>query len=151
MAAAAAVYPSTLNVLLRTNPTVSDKALAGVVEANLVGFTGVVSVATKVHRFATGDKLARVIYITPYDSFADFLVNLKRVLVGVEFPQIENNGTHISGYVLGLLPINSPAYNQARREAETAFNQGRRFILAITNDCRDLGVYLEPSSGCVLI
>ena len=135
----------TIPIILNGNPTISNKALSGVIEANIVEFTGTISVVTKTHQFATGNKNARIIYISPYGNIQNLLVNLKRLLVGVSFNTLQNNGQHITDYVLGLLTEGSQEYLQAQEETNQAFNQGRRIVIAIATDCSDISVTLDQN------
>lgn len=137
----------TLPVILYANPTISNKALEGVIEANIVGFTGIIHVATKTHSFATGNKNARIISISPYGDIQNLLVSLKRLLVGVTFQPLPNNGQHITDYVLGLLQEGSREYLQAQTETNQAFDQGRRLVIAIATDCSDIAVTLDQNEG----
>ena len=134
-------------LLLMHNPNVTNRALAGVIEANLVGFEGRIEVAAKIHRFATGDKDSRIIYVSPYGSFVDFVVNVKRFLAGVQFESLTNNGAHITSYVLGVLQFHTDEYREAQAETKKAFEQGRRFTIAIPNNCSDLSIELDDDKG----
>lgn len=138
---------NSIPIIITHNPNVRDEDLAGAIKCNLVGFEGVVQVATKTHSFAVGKKEARVIYLTPYGNYSDWLVSLKRSLAGVNFEALSNNGARITEYVLGLLPLNTEAYRQAKQETDQAFEQKRRLIIAISTDCRHLAIEIDQDRG----
>ena len=98
---------NTIPIILYYHPNVRDEDLAGTIRANMIDFKGTVNVATKIHRFGIYNQNSKVIYITTYGNTANFLVSIKRALAGVEFQTLENNGSHITNYVLGLLPLQS--------------------------------------------
>jgi len=145
------IIGNSIPLIITHNPTVKDEALAGAIKCNLVGFEGLVQVATKTHSFAVGDREARVIYITPYGGVGDWLVSIKRSLAGVEFKTLSHNGAHITEYVLGLLPLNTVEYQQAQRETNQAFEQKRRFIIAISTDCCHLSIEIDQNKDGICI
>jgi hypothetical protein len=134
------------------NPKVSDDALRWVIQANIVDFKGYISVATKIHKFAENFKLARIIYISPYgNDFKNFLISIKRAVIGVEFGPLTHNCTHMTQYVLGTLADDNPEYHQAKKEAEQAFKQKRRFTIIIANDGTDFCATLEQDKERCLV
>ncbi len=144
---------NSIPLIITHNPTVRDKDLEGAIKCNLIGFSGLVQVASKTYSFAVGSRAARVIYITPYGNLQDWLVSIKRSLGGVQFASLSNEGAHITQYVLGLLPLNTAEYRQAQQETEQAFEQKRRFIIAIATDCSDLAIEIDQnkSGTCTII
>jgi len=144
---------NSIPLIITHNPMVKDEALAGAIKCNLVGFEGLVKVATKTYAFAVEKKESRVIYVTPYGNIKDWLVSVKRSLAGVKFENLSNNGSHITEYVLGLLALNSDEYRQAEKETNEAFEQKRRFIIAISNDCLSLNIEIDQSKDgiCCII
>jgi hypothetical protein len=111
----------------------------------MVGFKGAVSVATRTYKFARGNMQARVIYISPYGDIENFLISLKRAVVGVQFTPKGPTG-HIARYVLGLLPFNDPNYAAAAAETRQALAQKRRFIVAIADE-QTISLELEEDRG----
>lgn len=142
---------TTVPLTLTRNPTISDKALAGVIEANITGFDGTISVVSKVYTFAAGKFSSRVIYITPYGKTVDFLVSVKRLIGGVEFDALTNNGSHITEYVLGVLKEGTPEYQKAEQETLEALEQKRRFTIAISTDCQNLSITIDQNQGACTI
>lgn len=145
-------YGTNIGLILTNNPGVKDKALAGTIEANIIGFEGNIKVVSKAHQFATGSKASRIIYISPYGNMKDFLVSAKRFFVGVKFKQGNFNGDHITKYVLGQLQPGSPDYTRAQQETNHAFSQGRRIVIAIANDLSDIAITIDgDQGGCIIL
>ncbi len=69
--------------LLRSNPQISNSALAGVVAANINNFKGHVRVFDTLSPAGP----AKMIRISPYGFWQDLLVSIKRIFTGIVFPQ----------------------------------------------------------------
>lgn len=139
--------------ILRENPKVRNEALAGTVEANIIGFSGFISVVTKTHQFAAGSFESRVIYISPFGNFKNFLVNVKRGLVGVHFPDLTCEGD-ITKYILGTLETTSQAYKNAQQATNEAFEQKRRLVIAIAvgqDGSAHMAIDIEKCQGACII
>jgi hypothetical protein len=139
-----AINPDTsIQTLLLRNPSVADVHLKGAIKCNLVNDANV-SVQTKIYQFAVGKKEARVIYITPY-KWTDGIRSLKRFLVGVKFQGNLGDENRITNYVLGKLAYKDPNYEIAKRETDRALEEGRRLIIAVTED--DIKIEFEKDQG----
>ncbi len=145
------------SVLLH-NPGVADEDLRGAIKCNLIGFKGRVSVETKPYKFATGNKEARVIYITSYAWGADGLISLKRLLAGVKFQEHagpldekEERDNRITKYVLGVLRHSDSSYEIAKQEADAAFKEGRRLTIAVTSNDFALSFESNADGLCTII
>lgn len=111
------------------------QALAGVIEANIVGFSGSIKVTTdESYPFAAEAKKARVFYVTLNGPIQDIIVDLKRALVGVSFPALTQGDDRISQYVLGRLAEGTTEYAIARQQTHEVFTQGRRFRIILSED-----------------
>lgn len=145
-------YGTDMRSILSHNPTVSDKALAGVIEANIRGFKGNISVVSKAHSFAAGSLNSRVIYITPYGKITDLFVDVKRFFAGVSFTGGNPDQERITKYVFGEFELGSTEHLQVEGETNRAFAEGRRLKIVIANDLSDMGIYLDQDEGgCSLL
>lgn len=136
--------------ILSRNPAVANRDLEGAIRCNLIGFEGLVSVSTKRYQFASGEREARVISITPYNRTVDWLVTFKRLIMGVQFQGIGCNEDRVTRYVLGQLSNNDPNYALARTETDQALAEGRRLVVAVTHN--DIKIEFERShEGCAIM